>query len=1346
MKRKHFIIRFLILILMSSPVFGQQREDIPPPVNYHIDPLNPEYVPGEILLKINDNILTNISKSDGIATINIVSIDAILGKYFIEEISLLFNEKMIKIANEKINRDKSNNVARLENIYLLKFRPETDINELIIELEKCEEVEYAEPNYFTYSMITPNDPIYQTGALWHIDSIHAPAAWDSTTSDTSQIICIIDTGVDWMHPDLDDNIWTNWLEIPDNGLDDDNNGFVDDRRGWDFINLENDPRDDNGHGTHVAGLAAAETDNSIGTCGIAWHAKIMPVKVLQSSGVGNSADFAQGILYAYNSGATIINMSLGSYGESITVKNALEYAYSTSVLVAAAGNDCICLCGSECPVGASMFPACYPFVIGVQASNFYSDFTYFSNYDISGPIISGHSEGYNYEIRAPGIALYSTFPGGNYHALSGTSMACPLVSGSAALLKSHFPGISNEQLFVRLIQGADTGALDIHKSLIMVPVPDLYYNNYLIVDTLLGGDDDGVADAGETIQLYFNIKNAGAWADSVWCVLRLGEFEDTTVAEIIDSTCFIGDMSAYSLLSGESNPFVIEINSNVANNRDIVFEYELGSANSPSFTDQIVITVENGEELLGIMDSTLVLTPDKLWLVNGSFKVSDSGSLIILPGTSLHLNKNIINQGIATGIGLKDSIIYIQGPGEIKGGFQTFEHTYFYIMNGGSHRPENGSSFINCVFEDADGIYYGGIAKDCIYKNVVNLHYYGDSIIRCNFENIMGILHGLIVSECYLLHCNFSRITSDWGPSTIINGYENFYSNNFITNTTVYSYTAVSIDPYFDIPPQYWGTTDTSTIDEMIFDFYENPALAIVNYQPILTAPSAEAHGIVWKVHVNDVDPQEDYLDPIGVETVKFDVYFNRPMDTSYTPWLTFGIQDPHTQHTVADNASWNADSTIWTAFFDADITTGDGMNYIRVSQARDNEDFEIPIEDNERFKFIIQAAQSASLNYTATPGIGKVTLNWPVAITPDILGYNLYRFYNLTDSTYSDTSLISNTLLVDTTYTDYNVIPDTSYNYIYTVLGTDMEETNFSKVVTAIPFNTATGDANGDQAVNVLDITTIVSYMLSQNPQPFLFDAADVNYDNEINVLDIVGVVQLINGTKGAIIQRFPKFIGETAYYSINENGIQLNSKGNVAALQFKIEISHLVSSKFVHSKLEAIQIFSKTKGFEFAFAITDDHIIGILYSFLGEEIPEGEQELFKLKGLDLSEIEVIEIFGGELSGNYVPVLKKMENVSALANEASLQVYPNPFSYHTQINYLVPEDGFVNMRIFDLKGIEVNNLLNTNNKAGKYTINWNGTDNIGRILKTGIYLLQLRINTLTGRYYDEELKIVLSK
>jgi len=193
-------------------------------------------------------------------------------------------------------------------------------------------IEFAEPNFIFHITDTyPDDPLYQDGSQWYIDAVNAPSAWDSVSSDTNQIIAVLDTGVDWDHPDLDDNIWTNWDEIPGNGNDDDGNGYADDIRGWDWINNDNDPNDDNSHGTHVAGIAAAETNNGTGISGIAWGARIMPLKVLQSSGRGSAGDIAAGIYYAYINGATVINMSFGSYSPSQTIKSVLENADSSRV-------------------------------------------------------------------------------------------------------------------------------------------------------------------------------------------------------------------------------------------------------------------------------------------------------------------------------------------------------------------------------------------------------------------------------------------------------------------------------------------------------------------------------------------------------------------------------------------------------------------------------------------------------------------------------------------------------------------------------------------------------------------------------------------------------------------------------------------------------------------------------------------------------------------------------------------------------------------------------------------------------------------------------------------------------
>ena len=309
---------------------------------HNLDPYNPEFVKGEILVKFKDEVTINKKKAGDQITIGVLSIDSIFIKWGITRAEKIFVTESKKSKKKSfVSPDgKIIEVPELFNIYKLKASTSIDIAKIIEELEKDQSVEFAEPNYYIYTMETyPDDPLYQGGEQWYIDAVNAPAAWDSTTGDTSQIIGVIDTGVDWDHPDLDDNIWRNWDEIPDNGIDDDANGFIDDIRGWDFINNDNDPNDDNSHGTHVAGIAAAESNNGIGITGIAWNAKIMPVKMLQSSGRGSSSDLAAAIIYASDNGATVINMSLGSYGESMTVKTALENAYANSVLVAAAGND-----------------------------------------------------------------------------------------------------------------------------------------------------------------------------------------------------------------------------------------------------------------------------------------------------------------------------------------------------------------------------------------------------------------------------------------------------------------------------------------------------------------------------------------------------------------------------------------------------------------------------------------------------------------------------------------------------------------------------------------------------------------------------------------------------------------------------------------------------------------------------------------------------------------------------------------------------------------------------------------------------------------------------------------------
>ena len=162
-------------------------------------------------------------------------------------------------------------------------------------------VEWAEPDYIARAASVPDDPLLP--GQWGLAKVNATAAWNVVTGTQSVVIAVLDSGIDKTHIDLSGKLWVNPGEIAGNGIDDDNNGYVDDVNGWDFVNNDNDPSDDNGHGTQVAGIAAAETNNAAGMAGMCWNCKIMPVKVMQGSGVANYSDITAGVLYAAQKGA-----------------------------------------------------------------------------------------------------------------------------------------------------------------------------------------------------------------------------------------------------------------------------------------------------------------------------------------------------------------------------------------------------------------------------------------------------------------------------------------------------------------------------------------------------------------------------------------------------------------------------------------------------------------------------------------------------------------------------------------------------------------------------------------------------------------------------------------------------------------------------------------------------------------------------------------------------------------------------------------------------------------------------------------------------------------------------------
>ena len=278
----------------------------------------------------------------------------------------------------------------------------------------------------------------QTGGTSDAD-IDAPEAWDISTGSVSVVIAVVDSGVDYTHPDLDANIWVNTGETScTDGIDNDGNGYIDDCRGWDFVNNDNNPMDDNDHGTHVSGTIAAEGNNGIGVTGVNWTAKIMPLKFLNKKGSGTTADAIEAILYANANGAHVINNSWGGGAFSQALKDAIDA--SPAVVVCAAGND-----GVDNDA-TPHYPSSYTSVnlLSVAATDDTDILATFSNYGVT-----------SVDLGAPGVSIYSTIPKGTYASYSGTSMASPHVSGVAGLVKALNPGFTNLDIKNSILNSVD---------------------------------------------------------------------------------------------------------------------------------------------------------------------------------------------------------------------------------------------------------------------------------------------------------------------------------------------------------------------------------------------------------------------------------------------------------------------------------------------------------------------------------------------------------------------------------------------------------------------------------------------------------------------------------------------------------------------------------------------------------------------------------------------------------------------------------------------------------------------------------------------------------------------------
>lgn len=1279
-----------VMLLVAAPSFAQMVS------NNNEDGVNKPtrearfrpYREGQVIVKFKTGSGVRVQKVKGkFKTSAVSAVDRVMNALGVAEAEELMPLSGA-ITTAKPRRAKAPNGRVVEEpdlsqLYCLSFDTAKvkHVHEAVEMLKEVSEVEYAEPNYLAFisadgaatdSATYVSEPLYSE--QWAPAAINLPALWNMSLADAKRpVIAILDTGVDINHPDLKDNIWTNEKEANGSDFeDDDNNGYCDDVHGWDFIHntaIISDGMDGNGHGTHCAGIAAAVGNNGIGITGANPNAKILPIKVMGDDGTGDIATIVRGIDYAVASGANILSMSLGG-AKSTAEYQALSKAYAAYIpIVAAAGNSGASI--YDILRGGLQFPAAYDIVLGVMASGRDGQRAGYSNFDPDGPFYTQYAntdrnysqkddtslgEFWNYDLMAPGTGIMSTLPGGKYGKLSGTSMATPLVAGalSRMLQVKGFDYAKDYGIFGDMAEAKMKGT-DVFDAKAAVSYDE---SNREVALRLLAitindkefGDGDGNADAGETIAIYPTIR-------SLW-----GEAKNIKVS--ITENPNVND-SAYTIVENGAD-FGFTVNSRGSATAKNPIKIKIGEKVNDGYTIPLIFdfTCDN-------MSGEPMHTHQRAYIdvVNA---VEIGG--MIKENTTLYPN---VHYRVTKPIAVPKGVTLTIKPGTV------------------------------LKFDDGTGISVTTEFKGSSVNGQWEEHFDEEKSGKLIMQ---GTPDSLIVLDCSERESKFGPIINTCG------GYareiersipiEYVFVKDSKNNDTNYSGGYCWKNCIFD-NGYLWTPIASAWSVRCVFSNFD--------LSNMLTRPDKEAHGCVWKVVVDGYDAQDDFdeMPPLGVGRHKFEVFYNRDdMDTTTTPTITMGLQEPYTQTAINEDGFWSVQDSVsvYTAYLDIDgKMTIDGLNRIAVNGVKDHDHFDVPTE-NFRFNVMVQKAGSMSTGMMAEAGLGKVNLSWNTTDVnfDDMMGYNLYRY---TKEDKSDVAKINTSLLspTDDSYTDTDVVPGTTYYYYIMEMYTDLTQSAISNVVAATPLTAQKGDANGSMSVDIADVVTEVNYITKQPTGTFIFEAADVNSDNAVDIFDVVGTVNIITTPTAA-----PEVgVSSTATYT-TENGIlYVNSPVALGGLQVMVE----ADEKAVITPLEALN------GMENVLTqMNETQRLFLSYSMSGKTIAAGKNAILQIGDHAVSDIKLSDAMGNNvmaINGNVNSGIGTIETVQFKVP------YPNPFTSQLTVPYVVGKEGCKQAEFVmtDVMGRTVGSF-NADATMGEHTMVISGDG-----YSTGLYFLSLYVD-----------------
>lgn len=446
-------------------------------------------------------------------------------------------------------------------IYELHYEANVPVPKAVMALQQTGVLEYAEPAFIAHVLATPNDALI--GRQWHLEKIRAFDAWDVDQGSSDIVIGVTDTGIDWDHPDLENAIVYNDND-PIDGVDNDSNGYVDDYRGWNFYDNNNDPDETSwSHGTHVSGLACASTDNGIGVAGTGWNCKVLPVKCGSFNELTHGYE---GVIYAYERGAQIINCSWGNTIYTDFGHDVMQFVSEEGVLlIAGAGNN---------NNDHNFYPASFPEVMSVAASDSLNNKAIFSSYN------------YNVDITAPGERVYST-KNGTYDPENGTSMSSPIVAGAAALVMHRFPQLTPAQIIAQLKETAQkdyydegqnsqyqdqlgTGLLDMRSALDSVAKTSIRMWSYEVTD-----NQDEIYALGEEVELGIELLNLLGPTGAV--KVELSSLDTDTTVVILDGVRNFPPLGTNARTNNFAQPFTFTVNKFVEYNQEVTLQLDITS-------------------------------------------------------------------------------------------------------------------------------------------------------------------------------------------------------------------------------------------------------------------------------------------------------------------------------------------------------------------------------------------------------------------------------------------------------------------------------------------------------------------------------------------------------------------------------------------------------------------------------------------------------------------------------------------------------------------------------------------------------------------------------------------------